>query len=78
MHMNIFTLPKFTPSASKLWAKLPKSEQQALLANVYCGSCKDVVTIVSFTGTVSKRNLILTGQCKTCGGEVARVIESDY
>ena len=76
--MNIFYLPKFTPPAAKLWAKLPKSEQQALLANVYCGSCKDVVTIVSFAGTVSKRNLILTGRCKTCGGEVARVIESDY
>jgi hypothetical protein len=76
--MNIFTLPKFTPPAAKLWAKLPKSEQQALLANVYCGSCKDVVTIVSFAGTVSKQNLILNGRCKTCGDEVTRHIEKEY
>ncbi len=76
--MNVFSLPKFTPSAAKLWDKLPKDEQALLLANVYCGNCKGEVTIVSFAGTVSKRDLILNGRCKTCGGEVARVIERDY
>lgn len=76
--MNVFSLPKFTPPAAKLWAKLPKTEQTALLANVYCGNCKDAVTIVSFTGSVSKRDLVLNGRCKTCGSGVTRVIERDY
>ena len=76
--MNVFSLPKFTPPAAKLWDKLPKVEQLALLANVYCGNCKDAVTIVSFTGTVSKRDLILNGRCKSCGNDVTRVIERDY
>jgi hypothetical protein len=76
--MNVFSLPKFSPPAAKLWDKLPKEEQLALLANVYCGNCKDAVTIVSFNGAVSKRDLILNGQCKVCGDHITRVIEREY
>lgn len=76
--MNVFSLPKFSPPAAKLWGKLPKEEQLALLANVYCGICKDAVTIISFNGTVSKRDLTLNGQCKVCGDNITRVIEREY
>lgn len=76
--MNVFSLPIFSPPAAKLRGKLPKDEQLALLANVYCGNCKDAVTIISFNGTVLKRDLILNGQCKVCGDHNTRVIEREY
>jgi len=68
---------KFSPQALRLWNKVPVWAQEELLSNVYCGKCKAMTTIVEFNGQVNGGDLVLTGVGKTCGSEVARVIESE-
>lgn len=68
---------KLTPQAKNLWDKIPGDIQIRLLNNVYCTSCHDNRSIGEVQGTVEKRELILRGICTTCGGPVARLIESD-
>jgi hypothetical protein len=68
---------KFTPQALKLWRKIPEWAQEKLLSNVFCSHCVAMTTIVESTGQVVGGDLVLKGQCQTCGGEVARVIESE-
>ena len=67
---------KFTPQALRLWNKVPSWAQEKLLSNVYCGKCIAVTTIIDFSGRVIEGDLVLNGLCKTCGSEVARVIDS--
>ncbi len=68
-------LDKFTHQAAQFWAKVPSAFQAKLLSNVYCGKCRGAVKIVGYAGRVEKGDLILQGQCATCGGEVARLVE---
>lgn len=65
----------FTPQALKRWESIPGEIRQRLLRNVWCGGCGISVTITHFTGRIERGDLILTGQCNQCHGEVARVIE---
>ena len=65
----------FTPQALKRWEAIPGEIRQRLLRNVWCGDCRTSVTITHFTGRIERGDLILTGQCNQCHGEVARVIE---
>ena len=68
---------KLTSQALKLWRKIPKWAQEKLLSNVYYSHCVAMTTLVEFTGQVVGGDLVLKGQCQTCGGEVARVIKSE-
>jgi len=63
--------------AAQKWSKIPKEIQQKLLDNVWCGGCKGSCTIVDYTMTNDKVGIVLRGQCKKCGGGVARVIEDE-
>jgi len=65
----------FTPQALKFWEAIPGETRQRLLRNVWCGDCGTSVTITHFTGRIERGDLILTGQCNKCQGEVARVVE---
>lgn len=65
----------FTPQALKRWESIPGEVRQRLLRNVWCAHCRTSVTIAHFTGRIERGDLILTGQCNQCHGEVARVIE---
>ena len=73
--MTIESIPKFTPPAAKLWARLPKEAKKLYLSNVWCGKCRHEVTITNFSGTVKAGDLLLVGLCSECHGDVARVIE---
>lgn len=73
--MNLSLLPVFTPKAKIVWDSIPNQLKAELLSNAYCGTCKDVVRIVNFKGSVFKGNLYLEGYCATCGDEVARLID---
>ena len=66
----------FTPAAEKKWRALSAQEQFQLLNNVWCSSCHKVSTIVNFTASVDRGDLVLKGQCERCGGPVGRLIES--
>ncbi len=65
----------FTKQASKFWHAIPADARTKLLANVYCGQCRGAVSIVNVLATVKRRDLLLKGNCATCGHEVARLVE---
>ncbi len=66
---------KFTPQAKALWDRIPKEYWEKILSNVYCGHCRDSVTITNYTGAVKGGNLLLVGLCAVCRTDVARWIE---
>ena len=67
---------KFTTEAQTVWNSIPPQMQERLLCNVWCTHCSGVTTISEFTGEVENGDLILRGSCASCGGNVARVVES--
>ena len=68
---------KFTDQAKTMWDAIPPQAQERILNNVWCVRCSKGTTITDFEGRVEKGDLILTGRCVTCGGKVARLIESE-
>jgi hypothetical protein len=68
---------EFTDKAKALWDAIPPQAQERLLTNVWCVHCSKGTTITDFTGHVEKGDLTLRGRCGTCGGQVARLIESE-
>lgn len=76
--MAIESIPIFTSAAAaKLWDTIPRDSRKLLLANVWCGSCRNGVTITDFSGTVKAGDLLLVGKCSECRGDVARLIETE-
>jgi hypothetical protein len=75
--MPIESLPKFTAPAAKLWAAIPADTRKMLLSNVWCGKCRHAVTITNFSGAAKAGDLLLTGSCSECHGDVARLIEAN-
>lgn len=73
--MNVESIPEFIAPAAKLWATIPVDAKKRLLANVWCGRCRNEVTIANFTGAVKTGDLLLVGLCSECRGDVARLIE---
>ena len=73
--MTIVQLPRLSPQASKLWMAIPTDARRKILANVYCGHCRGAVSIVNVAGAVKRGDLVLTGNCAACGGDVARLVE---
>lgn len=59
-------------AARALWNAITSHRQQLLFANVWCTRCRDVTTIVDFSGRTERGDFVLQGRCKICGGEVAR------
>lgn len=74
---KVVPLPKMTTPAKKRWAQLPESLREKILKNVWCSECRTMVTLQLREGKTTGRSLVLRGTCKTCGNEVARVVEPD-
>ena len=68
---------QFTLQARELWERIPENIRGKLLANVWCVTCHSVTTITDYAGSVEKGDLILTGKCKQCGNDVARLMEGE-
>ncbi|MFH1620030.1 MAG: hypothetical protein ABIG11_09045 [bacterium] len=68
---------QFTPAAAGRWKRISREAQGKILANVWCGNCRDSVHIVLETAEIKSRVLILKGKCKTCGKAVCRVVEPE-
>lgn len=60
--------------AAKKWLSIPKDVREMLVKNVFCGNC-GVTTIVKYTIQEGEYAPVLKGKCKTCGRDVARVID---
>jgi hypothetical protein len=72
---SVKTLPHFSGDAMKRWNQIVSTDKQELLENVWCGQCRAVAVMQLENGKMLGRSLLLSGICKKCGGEVARVIE---
>lgn len=72
--MSCSSLPSVVTPARYRWESIPANIRQRLLANAWCGQCRNEVTITNFTGTLKGGNLLLVGRCAECHGDVARVI----
>ena len=67
----------FPPEAQRLWDAILPYHKTQILNNVWCGDCRKVTTIVHYTGNLEGSHLTLQGECKRCGGKVARLIENE-
>lgn len=76
--MTIIQMPKFTPTAAKLWAKLSSEHKRMILRNTYCRACKGETTIINVNGKAERGCLLLNGDCIKCGGKVGRFVEDDW
>jgi len=61
--------------ANKKWLSIPADERQMLIRNVFCGHCLDTVQIEKYIIKDFRDMIVLEGKCKTCGNDVARVID---
>jgi len=73
----IIQLPKLSGDARKRWDQLQKSEKVEILESAWCSGCTNVTSLQLRDGKMSGRSLVLTGTCKKCGGEAARVVEPE-
>lgn len=62
--------------AWKKWNRITKEFQQKIINNVFCVKCLDT-TIVDYEIKDDAFGVLLTGKCKKCGGDVARLVEND-
>lgn len=62
--------------AVRKWKRIPKEIQQKLINNVFCRNCF-TTTIVDYVIVNKEQGIVLQGKCKTCGGDVARMIEDE-
>lgn len=67
---------ELTPEAKSLWAAIPAEQQSSLLQNVWCPSCGRPTKIVNFQGRIQHGDLVLEGECESCGSPVGRLIET--
>lgn len=65
-------------NANEQWLSIPKDIRKMLVENVFCSTCKDAVEIVNYIIVPNKFGIVLQGNCRTCNGPVARVVESEY
>jgi hypothetical protein len=63
--------------ALALWASIPEEVRPMLLADVSCIHCGGEVVLSGAKGMVDGSDLVLIGRCSECGGDIARVIESE-
>lgn len=61
-----------TKKALVLWEKIPNEIRIKLLNNAWCGQCRQVCSIADAYLEIFKANLVIKGNCITCGAEVAR------
>ena len=66
---------RFSPKARAMWRAISPETREKIPNNVWCIQCRKGTTMTDFSGRVKKGDLVLTGRCATCGGEVARLIE---
>jgi hypothetical protein len=67
---------KLTPAAQKLWDGLTTTIQRMLLTNVWCGTCREMGTMLPESGKSVQDDLVLRGTCATCGSPIGRLIET--
>ena len=75
MDLHLPNRKAFTGPALKQWDALDPKMQAVLLNNAWCGHCRTTTHIQVRFARVVRGDLLLSGICGRCGGEVARVVE---
>jgi hypothetical protein len=73
---SVIALPKLTGDAKRRWDQVPESMRKEILDNVFCSHCRGS-SMQLREGKMSGRSLVLSGSCRKCGGETARVVEPE-
>ena len=68
-------MSKMTPQAQAFWDSISARNQTLILNNVWCGSCRTSRTLVRYGGRIEHRDLILEGECGSCGAQAGRLVE---
>ena len=63
-------------TALQKWRRVPKNRQQQFLHNVFCPECY-MTTIINYSLKDDDFGILLVGQCKTCGQDIAKHIDSE-
>ena len=69
---------RFTPQARRLWEALDESTRHRVLSSVWCGACGCKVSIANYSGRVVQGDVVLSGVCGRCAGEVSRLVETGW
>jgi hypothetical protein len=73
--MSIESLPTFTKPARKQWDAIPEKFRKELLANIWCGKCREATMITNFSCAMKGGDLLLVGKYAVCHRDVARLVE---
>ena len=73
----IIPMPTLTPEARRRWEQVSEAARKAILGNVWCSKCKTGIAMQFRGAKMDGTSLVLQGTCKTCSGEVARVVEPE-
>lgn len=69
--------PSLTPAAMERWERMDVKGRELILARIWCVHCKKNHGIRDAEGHLHPSgDTILLGFCPSCGGKVARVIET--
>lgn len=66
---------QFTQKAEKMWQAIPEANKKLILSNVWCSHCRQGTAMVNCACTAVQNNLMLEGNCQTCGEKVRRLID---
>jgi hypothetical protein len=59
------------------WKRIPEDIREKILSNIWCTSCRDVVSVIDYQIENDELGLIIQGKCNVCRSEVARVVEKE-
>lgn len=62
-------------AAWRKWRAIPEGAREAILANVFCPTCKVTRMAPGFTVRQDRLGFVLEGTCSKCGRPVARFVE---
>jgi len=69
---STFTLP-----ARRRWELLPAAARQAITNAAWCVSCAKTRAMLVKGGSIVRGDLVLSGNCSRCGGEMGRLVEGE-
>jgi hypothetical protein len=69
------TWASFPVDARLAWMELSPDEQDAILEAAWCSTCLGSRPFDLVGGRLVDAGLSLTGRCRSCGGEVGRLVE---